>query len=72
VIRTSARCATICTNTSRGPIFVFSKPRLLALMTDRPSAAYYEPKDNIDLWAYLRDSVQYITKLCTLQPLIYA
>ena len=54
-------CHYIYQHTATGAVFVFSKPRLLALMTDRPAAAYYEPTDDRELWAYVRSiSVQYI------------
>jgi hypothetical protein len=54
-------CHYIYQHTATSAVFVFSKPRLLALMTGRPAAAYHEPTDDSELWAYLRGiSVQYI------------
>ncbi|HEV8421347.1 MAG TPA: hypothetical protein VGR13_08340 [Actinomycetota bacterium] len=41
--------------TSEQDVFVFIKPRALSLFTGRPASAYYEPKDERELWAYVRE-----------------
>lgn len=47
-------CAYIDAQTPRGSVFVFSKPRLLALMTRRDAVAYHQPASDPDLWDYFR------------------
>jgi len=41
-------------HTPHDSVFIFRKPRVLALYTDRRSSAYYIPRNNKDeLWAYI-------------------
>jgi hypothetical protein len=40
--------------TSPQDVFVFAKPRALSLFTGRPASSYYEPRDQQELWAYMR------------------
>jgi hypothetical protein len=40
----------IRSQTPRDAVFVFSKPRALALLTDRSAAAYYQPQQDMELW----------------------
>lgn len=35
-------------------VFVFAKPRALSLFTGRPASTYFEPRDEQQLWAYMR------------------
>jgi len=47
--------------TPEGSVFVFAKPRLLALVAARHVSAYHEPAQDTDLWNYLRDiSARYV------------
>ena len=47
-------CDYIVHQTPRGSIFIFGKPRLLALLTRRNAAAWYQPAADADLWNYFR------------------
>jgi hypothetical protein len=40
-------------NTGERDVFIFEKPRVLALFTGRRASAYHRPKDDKDLWNYL-------------------
>lgn len=43
------------TATEPDDVFVFSKPRALALFTGRPASAPFSPADPCRLWGYLRE-----------------
>jgi hypothetical protein len=45
-------CDFIQTRTDPGAVIVFAKPRLLALITNHPVAAYHQPSQDADLWSY--------------------
>jgi hypothetical protein len=47
-------CDYIGGQTPQGSVFLFAKPRLLALVTGRPTAAYHQPASDAELWAYFR------------------
>src|SRR5262249_51023732 len=40
------------TNTSEGDVFIFRKPRAMALYTGRKTAAAHQPRDDQELWSY--------------------
>ncbi|HKQ79445.1 MAG TPA: hypothetical protein VJ810_37470 [Blastocatellia bacterium] len=40
------------TNTSEDDVFIFRKPRVMALYTGRKTAAAHQPKDDRELWSY--------------------
>ena len=42
-------------NTQKSDIFIFQKPRALALYTGRKASIYHCPKDYRDLWKYFKD-----------------
>lgn len=42
-------------NTEKNDIFVFQKPRALALYTDRKASVYHCPQDYKELWKYFND-----------------
>jgi hypothetical protein len=53
--------AYIRSQTPEGSVFVFAKPRLLALVAARYVSAYHEPADDADLWTYFGDiSARYV------------
>jgi hypothetical protein len=45
-------CQYIKNRTAPQEVVVFSKPRLLALMTDRRAAAYHQPQTDSELWRF--------------------
>jgi hypothetical protein len=54
-------CDYIRRNTGPQDVFVFSKPRLLSLFTDRPASPYHEPANPDDLWTYWKSlGVRYV------------
>lgn len=54
-------CDYIGGHTPQGSVFLFAKPRLLALVTGRPTAAYHQPKSDAELWNYFHDiSARYV------------
>jgi hypothetical protein len=54
-------CKYIENGTGRQEVIVFSKPRLLALMTDRRAAAYHQPEMDSELWRFFEDiSADYV------------
>ena len=51
-------------NTGPDDIFIFQKPRALALYTGRRASAIHRPQDDDDLWRYLRQSRATDVVLC--------
>ena len=49
-----ALCRYVEANTAPGSRMIFRKPRLLTLITDRPSAIYHEPPEKSGLWDFMR------------------
>src|SRR5260370_3060458 len=45
-------CEYIKKETARESIFLFAKPRLLSLLTDRPASGYQDPTRQSELWDY--------------------
>ncbi len=43
------------TSTDRADVFIFQKPRALALLTERRAAAHYPPGSDAEFWTYLDD-----------------
>jgi len=54
-------CEYIKKETARDSIFLFAKPRLLSLLTDRPASGYQDPLKQSELWDYCSEiGVNYI------------
>ena len=54
-------CEYIKKETASGSVFLFSKPRLLSLLTDRPASGYQDPLKQTELWDYCAEiGVDYI------------
>ena len=45
-------CDYIRSQTPGGSVFIFDRPRLLALVTGRHASGYHEPADDTELWSY--------------------
>ncbi len=45
----------IKSNTNDSDVIVFSRPRVMALMTSRSATAYHQPEQDEDLWRFFRE-----------------